>query len=408
MKYQKPKWLYYRLAQVVSWFVATFVYRRKFKRNEIKGKKGPFVVIANHESMLDFVNLIGATARPMSFVISHSFFSSLPIKGFMEKMGVIPKQQFQSTASDLKKMKRVIDNGQIVAIYPAGLMCEDGLSTPIPAATYKFLKWLDADVYMAKTQGAYFVMPKWSKKIRPGRTYMDIYRLFSREELANMDLAAVQENAEQALLFDAYREQEEIREANKNGDDICGLENVLYQCPNCKEEFSMAVKEGNTIYCSHCGFAQVSDTCGFLHKQSGVGEEIRYVSDWSRWVFDRLKEKIEEDPQLSLSCNTQIHMIEPGEKRFTQVGSGKLTLTGDGFTLEGQLRGEQVCLHIPVSGTPTLPFSPGKYLELQSGMDIYRCVLEDGRLAMKYIHMVKIFYTLSCQQKPARKTAGVK
>ena len=85
----------YRITQVVAFFVAKFIFKRKFVRNEIKGKKGPFVVIANHQASLDFVNLIGATKTPMSFVISNSFFNSLPITSFMKKVGVIPKQQFQ-------------------------------------------------------------------------------------------------------------------------------------------------------------------------------------------------------------------------------------------------------------------------------------------------------------------------
>ena len=108
MKYIKPSKIHYRIAQVASWFVATFVFKRKILRNEIKGKNGAFVVIANHEAALDFVNLIGLTSRPMSFVISNSFYSTLPIKNFMSKMGVIPKQQFQTSVKDMKRIKAAI------------------------------------------------------------------------------------------------------------------------------------------------------------------------------------------------------------------------------------------------------------------------------------------------------------
>ena len=180
MSYRKPNIFCYRIAQCASWFVSTFIFRRKLQRNEIKGKKGPFVVIANHEAALDFVNLIGITSTPMSFVISNSFYNSLPITGFFDQLGVIPKQQFQTTVRDMKTMKEVIDNGSPLVIYPAGLMCEDGLSTPIPAATYKFLQWLGVDVYVARTTGTYFSMPKWAKGLRVGRTYLDVYRLFSK------------------------------------------------------------------------------------------------------------------------------------------------------------------------------------------------------------------------------------
>lgn len=288
MEYTRPKLLYYRIAQIVSWFVATFVFKRKFIRNEIKGKRGAYVVIANHEAAYDFVNLISASARTMSFVISNSFFNTLPVKGFMQKMGVIPKQQFQTSIKDLKRIKAVIDHGEPVVIYPAGLMCEDGLSTPIPAATYKFLKWLNTDVYIART----------------------------------------------------------------------------------------------------------SDEYAFLHNHRGIGKELRYVSDWSKLIYETLKEKIKQGHESILSAKTKIHMIDYDKCKFVEVGHGILSLSKEHFLIDGQINEQAVNLSIPTANFPTLPFGPGKYLEIQHGSDIYRCVLDDGRLAMKFINMVKIFHEL--------------
>lgn len=242
MHYKKPNWFFYKLAQFVSFFVARFIFKRKLIRNEIKNAKGPFVVIANHQAAYDFVNLIGVTNRRMSFVISNSFYQSLPIKWLLDKLAVLPKQQFQTSVSDMKKMKAVIDAGEPLVIYPAGLMCEDGLSTPIPAATYKLFKWLNVDVYMAKTSGTYFAMPKWTKGFRSGKTTLDIYKLFSKEELNNLEPLDIRRKTEQALLFDAYREQEELMFKYENGNNLLGLEKVLYICPHCKKEFSIAVK----------------------------------------------------------------------------------------------------------------------------------------------------------------------
>ena len=220
MNYTKPNKFYYRIAQAACWVVSKVIFQNKVLRNEIRGKGGPFVVIANHECVYDFANLICTTSQPMSFVISRSFFSSLPIKGFLEKMGVIPKQQFQTTVADMKKMKAVVEAGQPLVIYPAGLMCEDGLSTPVPKATYKFLKWLGTDVYVARASGTYFAMPKWSKGMSPGRTYMDVYKLFSKEELETLDVEQIREKTDEALLFDAYREQEKLRVRYKNNSNI--------------------------------------------------------------------------------------------------------------------------------------------------------------------------------------------
>ncbi len=394
MKYNKTSMFHYRIAQGVSWVVATFIFKRKFIRNEIKDKKGPFVVIANHQAALDFVNLIGAAKRPMSFVISSAFFNTLPVKKFMQKIGVIPKAQFQTLLSDLKQIKAVIDNEGAIAIYPAGLMCEDGLSTPIPQATYKFLKWLDADVYVARTTGTYFVMPKWAKGISPGRTYMDIYKLFSKEELAELDEAAIKEKTDEALLFDAYREQEQYLAKYKSNKALNGLENVLYMCPHCKTEFSMQVKNKNSLHCKECGLTYTSDEYGFLHKESVFGPDFRYVSDWSKLIYEDLKAKITQGLVTGLSAKTKIHMIDFKKNKFVEVGEGTISFTVDSILVDGLVQEDVISLSIPTSHFPTLPFKPGKHLDIQNGSDIYRCVLDDGRLAMKFIHMIKIFYEL--------------
>ncbi len=398
MRYRKPNLFCYRLAQAVCGVVAKFIFKRKMLRNEIKDKKGPFVVIANHQAAYDFVNLIGARKEPMSFVISNSFYSSLPLKGFFDKLGVIPKQQFQTTVKDMKDIKAVIDEGKVLVIYPAGLMCEDGISTPIPAATYKFLKWLGVDVYVARTAGTYFAMPKWSKGLRSGRTYMDIYKLFSAEELKSADITEVKEKTDGAILFDAYREQEEKMVIYSKKGNIEGLENVLYLCPHCKAEFAMKVKDKNTIYCEKCGYEEYSDEYSFLHNKKGIGKEIRYVSDWSRIIFASVKEKIKNGEISSLESETVVKTVDGKKHKFLEVGRGSVTLTKEGFILKGVINGEEAEIFASINGTPTLPFSPGKYFEIQQGSNIYRCELSDGKQVMKFVNAVKSYYELSKEE----------
>lgn len=401
MSYQKPNKFYYGLAKTVSGIVANCIFKRKFIRNEIKNAKGPFIVIANHQAAYDFVNLIGACKRPMTFVISNSFYQSLPIQFILDKMAVIPKQQFQTTVSDMRKIRSVIKAGEPVAIYPAGLMCEDGLSTPLPPATYKLFKWLGVDVYMAKTCGTYFAMPKWTKGFRTGETTMDIYKLFSKEDLEELDNETIRQKTEQALLFDAYREQERLLIKYKNGNNLNGLENVLYACPHCDGEFSIKVTDNSTLTCEKCGYSQTADQYGFLHKNSAHGEEIRYASDWSQHIFKAFKQRLSKGEDTVLSAKTDIYMVDPKKKKYLKRGMGTVTLSPEKFLLEGCLNGEDISLSIPINSFPTLPFSPGKYIEIQDGKTIYRCVLEDGKLAMKFINMVKIFYQLKSQKNLA-------
>ena len=117
MKKKRISMFWYRITSIAALFVARFIFRRKFIRNEIKKLKGPYVIIGNHQASLDFVNLMGATRRPITFVVSNSFYNTLPVKNIMQKIGVIPKQQFQTNITDLKRMKATIDEGHKPTIW---------------------------------------------------------------------------------------------------------------------------------------------------------------------------------------------------------------------------------------------------------------------------------------------------
>ena len=175
------------------------------------------------------------------------------------------------------------------------------------------------------------------------------------------------------------------------GSNIAGLENVLYRCPDCGEEFTVWLKDPHTLSCSHCGYEAVADRYGFFHCD-GAKNPMRYVSDWSRWILEQERRKQAAGLQMPVSCGTAIHMIDFEKNAFREVGRGTLTVSTDGLCLEGTIGDEPVTIRIPADSVPTLPFSPRKYLELQRGKDIYRCRLDDGKLVMKYINLVKLNY----------------
>ena len=385
----------YGVMKLAANTVAKVKFKREFLRNEIKDKKGPFVVIANHAAALDFVNLIGATKHSMHFVISSSFYQTIPVPGVMPRLGLIPKQQFQTTLSDLRTMKQVIDAGGILVIYPTGLMSDDGTPTPLPAATCKFLKFLATDVYMAKNIGTYFSMPKWRKGgIRGGKTYLDVYKLFDGEALVGADLEDIRVKMEEALDFNAYAEQENYLVKYQNGNNIEGLENVLYMCPHCGREFTVKTRDASVIYCEACGFCERADEYQFLHKEGEVGEEIRYASEWRARTRATLKERVLRGEEGELSVKAEIRMIPEGKHRFETAGEATVTLNKDEFRITGIVRGEEMDVSIETASFATLPYKPGKYIEIQHGSEIYRCLPEDGRLAIKFIDLLYVFHEL--------------
>ena len=156
----------------------------------------------------------------------------------------------------------------------------------------------------------------------------------------------------------------------------------------------MEVEDTDRICCKACGYAQRSDAWGFFRLDSDHGEEIRYVSDWSKWIYRQMQQRLEQGEEISLITETDIQMIDEQKHKFVSMGRGILRLDQQEFCLSGKIGEEEICIRIPVGSVPTLPFKPGKYLEVQHGKQIYRCALSDGRLVMKYINLVKILYRI--------------
>lgn len=394
--------LAWRFIHGLARLLAGLLFRLRITRNELDGVEGPCVVVANHQCMLDFVNLAAAVSRPMRIVISDSFYRTIPFPRLLHRLNPIPKQQFETDLRALKEMLAAVKQGQLLALYPAGLMCEDGLSTPIPRATGKFLKHLGCDVYAARTCGSYFVQPKWGKGLRPGKTTLDIYRLLTAEELRQLSAAQVQQRLEQALLFDAYAEQEQLRAVYRGGSDIRGLENVLYRCPHCGWEFTMAAEGRTHLRCAACGYEVACDKYGFLERISPFGPELRHPSDWSLRIQSEVEQLLRQQPDYTFAEPVEIRLVDDAQRKYLPVGRGVLRFGGGSLTLEGTVSGKPTVVSLSCETVPMLPFVPGKQLELQQGGRSYRCLPDNGRVTIKFITLIKAAHRL-CREKKSRR-----
>lgn len=391
--YKKPNPFVFGLFKLGSKIMTKFKFKLKVLRNETLTAKKPYVLIANHASAIDFMSVCACLKGRAHYVISNSFYESLSIHPFLKACAVIPKNQFQTTIVDLKKMKRVIDNDMPLVIYPAGMMPEDGASTPIPLSTGKALKWLNADVYVAYSTGSYFTKPKWGKKFRSGKITIDIYKLYDRETLVNTADDEVQLAVEKHLYFDEYAVQETALVPYKKGNLIEGLENVLFKCPECGKEFTFETKH-DTMTCKNCNYSVKADKYGLLNLNSGSKLYFNLVSKWAKHNEKLLIDEITSNPNFNLTGKGIIKQVNHKKHKYLPVGDCLITLDKDKFTMSGVIGDKPISKEFSTSLYPTMPFSPGKYFELQDGTDVYRIELLDGKQTIKWAVALKIFYRL--------------
>lgn len=392
--YRKPNPLVFHSLQLLCRGLCKYYFRMEITRNELRGSSGRRVLIANHEAAMDFLTTYAVVPSNTHAVTSRAMMHALPVYPLMKACGIIEKNQFQTSVMDLKRMRAVLDNDGVLLFYPAGLMTESGMSTPIPQATGKSLKWFDADVYVAKVRGTYLSQPKWSRKLRRGRLSLDVYRLATRQELAAMSADEAAALVTEHLSFDAYRYNDAQKIAYENGDHIEGLENVLYQCPACGREYTIEATEKNTLTCSACGYTVKSDVYGMLTAQNGHETIFRYPSDWHAHIEETVRQHIRQRPDYRLETLATILQINEKRHRFEPVGEGLVALEPDCFQIDGTLHGEPFSRRVPTADFPMLPFKPGKCFEIQQGSEIFRIQPQDGRIVMKWILTLKAAYQL--------------
>ncbi len=389
---KKPNGFYYGILRTASKFMCKFVYNSKVIKNELKGTKGKRVIIANHEAGIDFMTVAAAINERAHYVISNSFYRSLSINGVLKACAVIPKNQFQTVITDMKLMKAAVDSGRPLVLYPAGLMPENGIATPVPPATGKTLKWLDADVYLAKVSGSYLTSPKWGKVKRKGKITLSITKLISREDLQTFSNDDVQKLIEESLYFNAYKNNETALVEYKNGDNVEGLESVLYKCPECGKEFGLQVvgKNKNAHACV-CGLTLTADKYGHLTASNGKSEYKLPCDIYAKLEKD-LEKEILSDPDFNLSMQADIHMINDKKHKYECVGEVAVSLDKENVTINGTVKGQPFIKKIFAGFFPTLPFVPGKRFELQADNEIYRIVPKDARVVTKWVNALKILF----------------
>lgn len=389
IEYKKPKTFHYGWFKFLCKFVSKFIFKLKITKNELKNKKGPYLVIANHESQIDFINLYAAIPTKAHFILSYSFYRISRFRKTMDNIGCIPKQQFQTTVKEMKQMKNVIDNNMPLAIYPVGIMTENGMSTNPSGSVAGLLKFLNTDVYIAKTDGSYLTNPKWSNKRRKGRIYLNIYKVLSKDDVAKLSLEQLYDIMKMHLRYNDYDFVTNNPIKYKRGNNVEGLHYVLHQCPDCNTEYAITSSK-DTLTCTKCGYQAKADKYGLLTRVKG-STHYKKPSDWYLDMQSMLSNKIKQNPDYTFNANGKIHMIDDKTSRFKEVGYGTIIMSKEQILLDGKINEETFTQTFNTSSYPLVPFKPGHHIELQKEHDIYRIKFDNPYDCSKFNMVLKEF-----------------
>jgi 1-acyl-sn-glycerol-3-phosphate acyltransferase len=371
-KIQKPNGFLYFLIYIFIYPFLKIFFRLHVNRSGYDPPKGPFIVVCNHVSFMDFL-LVMLTVYPrrLNAVAAQKFFFYKPLNWFLPMMGCIPKNLFDPDIRAVMGIKTVLKRGGRILLFPEGRCSVGGDYMGMHKAAGKLVKKLEVPVISCRLEGSYTCMPFWRKGFRFGRVRVILANLFSAGDTRRMTVDEINSAIDARLsgadappppkplvTFGAKRLAE-------------GLEHILYTCLECRRELTLTTA-GNMIACAACGFSVTFDRTGLDAVQNWYKEQ-------TLMEMSRLSEDM--DPvRIPVRVRTALN---PG-KGLEPCGRGVLSLDPKGWRYEGELLGEQATLFIPIYAVPALPFDPDDQFQIYTHGTFYAFIPEDGRLCSKY------------------------
>ncbi|MCR4941109.1 MAG: 1-acyl-sn-glycerol-3-phosphate acyltransferase [Treponemataceae bacterium] len=346
-------------------FPAVLSHRNKLTKINMKNIKPPYLLLCNHNAFMDFKVATKA-------VFPHRANYVVAIDGFWKRewllrlIGCICKRKFTNDVSLIRQLKRVLERGDIAAIYPEARYSLCGTTALLPDSLGKFAKLMRVPVVTLICHGHHVNSPFWNlpdHKVKGTQATMKC--LFTAEELTKLDHKEINEAIRKEFIYDDYKWQKEngIRISYK--DRAKGLHKVLYKCPACKTEYRMS-SGGSTLRCEACGKEWEMTELGELRAktgQTGSGQaepgalsagsgqtepvelsagsgqtEFSHIPDWYEWERSEVRKEIESG-SYGISCRAQVDAL-PNSDRYIYIGMATLTHDMSGFTLSGSYKDE--------------------------------------------------------------------
>jgi len=132
------------LLRFVAFVVTRLIYRFKVRGDEHLPVEGAAILVCNHVSFIDAVVLMGASPRPVVFIMDHRIFN-MPVLGHMFRLlKAIPiASQRENPAVYEAAFARAaahLDDGDLVCIFPEGAITKDGELGEFKAGVMKLLE----------------------------------------------------------------------------------------------------------------------------------------------------------------------------------------------------------------------------------------------------------------------------
>ncbi len=291
-----PMHLGSRFQRVFYWFAWSLVglfgtpaFRWRMGFSDLPKDK-PFLLVANHTSLMDPLWAAFWLGRRANFMASSALFR-VPVLGkLLPLCGAFPKAKFVKDRESMQMLAERYEAGEVVVLFPEGTRTWDGRPGELLPGIGRLVKRLDANVVVARITNGHLYQPRWAR-------YPRWMRVMVEHELLDLDTDRSPE-AITADIADALRIDHTVPAPRGTlGFRVAhGLPAYLWACPSCLELEALEVdpKNGNRVVCTACGERWTVDVSNRLN-----GRETLRIDE----AFDRLTDHFGSPPA---ACRTDL------------------------------------------------------------------------------------------------------
>jgi 1-acyl-sn-glycerol-3-phosphate acyltransferase len=153
--------------------------RLNIKNVELVPDSGPFILLMNHQSYLDPIIISTILPRRIGFFTKSTSFADRFLQPIFRAYRSLPNRRYEIDPQVVRHALKIIRKGNCVGIFPEGERTWNGELLPFKYSTIKFLISVQVPIVIVSIEGAYTVLPRWTRKINPGQIKIEVQRCFS-------------------------------------------------------------------------------------------------------------------------------------------------------------------------------------------------------------------------------------
>ena len=372
-----------RRHRIIVGFLKKFIFvylkvRYKFTRDKkISIGKGS-IILCNHTTTLDPFMVSMLFKENLYFMASKDIFNHR-FTGKLIKWLVNPIPKEKSKKSDISAVKncmRVVKEGGNICIFPEGNRTFSGKLGNVDYSIVKLVKSLKVPLVICNINGGYPTDPRWGNTIRKGRVHAGFRRIYSYEEICDMDNDELYKLIIENLTVDDFNFHPEYKGKYLAED----LERVFYICPVC-EAYHTISSANDKIYCTSCGL-EVTYHKNLTFCPSDERFNFNNTSQWYDWQIAKIIEKEYNDDELIYSDDIELYLSIPFKSKQLLI-DGKVNMYGSYF----EFMNENDVVKLKFEDISAVTLVGKKKMNIYVGDKTYQIFKTGKTNLLKYLHM---------------------